>query len=402
MANKEVLVFPYINISNIIKMDDFEIHPYKDYDLNIELTADEKVLLDDYVNSFRATFFKEWESPEIANWVWILKYRWTILRDKDNYDGIQEKVKILFLLLKLHISYDFFNPWMNHIHTKSFDIFWFNLSNNFTNKFWNMSECKSLHSTVPENINWLWGLKFYPIHFCANNIPVEFKIFWWWDEIFWIDPKITDLTYLHQWILKDAEYYQKFLNTASVHYWLEQQNDLFFYYSIIPSIIEVLLQLDTFDIKKQKALEFWKKLDEQIIQKNEKTKTLIYIKRNWYEVKEELWIIARTFVLIYDLRNELLHEWKKAFDKLKVNFHWIDLRIYDIFQLIFKYTILNDLVEKWIIANTFIKVKIDWNIFTTWNFTVTYTSNNPLSMDEELDGLLKKSESDRDIENSKE
>jgi len=188
-----------------------------------------------------------------------------------------------------------------------------------------------------------------------------------------------------------------------MHYWLERQNDLFFYYSIIPSIIEILLQLTSNDIKKQKALDFWKKLDDLIIQDNEKIETLIYTKRNWDEVKEELWLIARTFVSIYDLRNELLHEWKKSFNKLKVQFKWYDLRIIDIFKLILKYTILANFIEKWIIENNFYKVEIDGvgNIFTWGEIKIKTTNNTELSMEAELDNLVRKCKSDRSIQLNK-
>lgn len=37
MPNREVCIFPYINISQILKMDDFEIHPLASYDLSLEL-----------------------------------------------------------------------------------------------------------------------------------------------------------------------------------------------------------------------------------------------------------------------------------------------------------------------------------------------------------------------------
>lgn len=102
-------------------------------------------------------------------------------------------------------------------------------------------------------------------------------------------------------------------------------------------------------------------------------------------------------VTIYDLRNELLHEWKKSFDKLKVGFKWFNLRIYEIFQLFFKYSILNDLIEQQIISNNFKEVEIDWNIYTSWNIQVKTTTNKQLSMDNELNNLIEKAESDKKI-----
>lgn len=403
MNDKEVMIFPYINIGRVIKMGDFEIHSYKNYSFDLELTVDEKKQLDIFVDSFRETFFKKWKSPKVANWIWVLKYKWTILRDNTNSDWIHDKIKILFFLMKLHISHDFFNPWMSYINVKSFDIFWYNIVNNLTNKFGNMWECDTLYSTIPENIAWLSNIKFYPINYSTNYVPTEFKLIWWWDEIFWINSEIDDFTELYKWIIKDEDFYNKILNIASIHYWLEQQNDLFFYYSIIPSIIEVLLQLNSNDIKKQKALDFWKKLDDLIIQDNEKIETLIYTKRNWDEVKEELWLIARTFVSIYDLRNELLHEWKKSFNKLKVQFKWYDLRIIDIFKLILKYTILADFIEKWVIENNIYNVEIDGvgSIFTWGEIKIKTTNNTKLSMEAELDNLIRKCESDRSIELNK-
>ena len=76
MADKEVIIFPYINIERGIKMDDSEIHPYKSYSLNWELTSNEEKELDIFVNSFRETFFKKSQSPKVASWIWILKYFW--------------------------------------------------------------------------------------------------------------------------------------------------------------------------------------------------------------------------------------------------------------------------------------------------------------------------------------
>lgn len=396
MSNKEVFIFPYINTERIIKMGDFEIHPYKNYSFHSELTKDEKKELDRFVRSFKETFFKKWTSPKIANWIWILKYKGTILRDNTNSNWIYDKIKILFLIMKLHISHDFFNPRMSHINVKSFDIFWHNIVNNLTNKFWHIWECDRLCSTIPENISWLSNIKFYPISFCTNYVPAEFKMISGWDEIFWINSKIDDFTDLYKWIVSDNDFYNKILNISSINYWLEQQNDLFFYYSIIPSIIEVLLQLNSDDIKKKKALDFWKKLDDLVIQDNDKIKTLIYTKKSWEEVKEELWLIARTIVIIYDLRNELLHEWKKSFDKLKVKFKWYDLEIIDIFKLIFKYTILANFIEKWIIKDNFYKVEIEGNIFTWWEIKIK-TTNTKLSMEAELDNLVKKCETDIEI-----
>lgn len=390
--NKEVLIFPYINIDRIIKMDDFEIHPFKKYNFKDEITNEEKKILDEYVYSFRETFFKKWENPKIAKWIWILKYKWTILRSIENSHWIDDKIKILFLFLKLHVSHDFFNPWMNNINVKSFDIFWFNFKNSYTTKFWNVSECVDLHSTIPENISWIWDIKFYPLNFCINTIPVDFKLAGWWDEIFWINTIITDVTYLYQWIIKNKEYYQKILNIAYIHYWLEQQNDLFFYYAIIPTIIEVLNPPKW--KKKQNWVEYWKKID-QLIKDND----FIKIISSWEE--KELGLIARTISTIYDSRNDLLHEWKKSFDKLKVIFKWYELKIYDIFQLIFKYSILNDFIEQWIIDNNFSKLEFEWSIFTTWHIDVKEERYKTLSMDNELSWLLRKAESDKKYSNFK-
>lgn len=401
MPNREVCIFPYINISQILKMDDFEIHPLASYDLSLELAWDEVGNLNIFADSFRETFFKAWESPKKMEWIWILRYNWSIIIDSNDIEPIHDNLKILFLLLKLHISHDFFNPWMNNINVKSFDIFWFNVWNNLTNKFGHMSECKDLFSTVPENMNWLWNTKFFPIAFCTNNIPVEFKMFWWWDRVFGVESDIIDVTTIFQWISSNSEYYSKFLNIASVHFWLEQQSDLFFYYSIIPSIIEVLLQLDVNDKKKLEAVKFWKLLDDAIIENNDRIEIISHTKTDWTQIIEELWIIARTFVLIYDLRNLLLHEWKKSFKKLKVDIHGVEVKIYDIFQLIFKYAILYDFIEKWIIENTFIKVKITWSPLASllsWEeVKIEYFWNKLLALDQELDWLIRKSESDRDI-----
>jgi len=334
--------------------------------LENELTKQEEELLNKYVYSFRKTFFNRWETPEAADGVWLLKYKGTILRTIDNSEWINEKIKILILLLKLHISYDFFNPWMNHIDIKSFNIFHFNLGNNFTNKFWNMSECDKVYSTIPENLSWL-------------------------------NPKITDLTKLYRKILKDEWYYRKFLSISNVYYWLEHQNDLFFYYAIIPSILEVLRPPNINEFKKQKAIDFWKELDELLIEDNDIFQTVYHTKNNWVELIDQLWLIARTISQIYNIRNDFLHEWKKDFNKLKTSFHWLDLSLYDIFQLILKYIILNDFLDKWIINSSFSRLKIGWNIFDYRGVSIESQIHDKLHMDNELDWLLEKAESDKQL-----
>ena len=296
---KPICIFPYINISKSLVMDDFEILPYDTYDFSKELNKEEKSNLDSYVDSFRESLFQKWKSPKKANGIWILRYKWTIIRTKENSEDIDDKIKILYLLLKLHINYDFSNPWMNHIHFKTFDIFWCNVKSEYISKFWSMRDCDNLYSTIPENISWLKNVLIYPLHYCINDIDVSLKLVGNFEDILEIDKEKIDLTYLYEWILKDNDYYQKFLNLSSIHYWLEQQTDLFFYYSIIPTIIEVFLQVSPEDIKKQKAIEYWKLLDQSILRSNENITTTIYIKKNWTKIDEELWLIARTFVIIY-------------------------------------------------------------------------------------------------------
>ena len=81
MGNKVVITFPYINIKNVIIMDEFEIYPFDTYDLSTELTSDEIGNLNDFTGSFRETFFKDWENPNQMTGIWILKYKGSIIRD---------------------------------------------------------------------------------------------------------------------------------------------------------------------------------------------------------------------------------------------------------------------------------------------------------------------------------
>ncbi len=394
--SKEVFIFPYININKIIKMSDFEIHPFNNYKLEEELKKEEILFLNEFVNSFRKSLFNKWESPKKIEWIWILKYKWTILRTVDNSNGIWDKTKILFLLLKLHITHDFFNPWMNNINIKTFFISSFNTKTRRTVKFNSSWNIDTLYSTNPENINWLWNVKFYPIRYTINNIPIEFKIFWWTEEYFWMDKTIFDITGLFELIIKNSELYQKFLNLSSIHYWLEEQSDLFFYYSIIPSILEVLLFPLPHNKKKQFAVAYWDKLDKEIIKDNDFLNIITHQKK-WKNISQKLWLIARTIIMIYDMRNDLLHEWKKSFNKMKIHHKWHELRIYDIFQLLFKYSILHDLIEKWVLKNDFIKLTFEWSMFTSWTIKIISQSNS-LYMDEELNWLLEKAKSDKELD----
>ncbi len=384
---KSICIFPYINLSKSLVMDDFEILHYDTYDFSKELNKEEKNNLDSYIDSFRESLFQKWKSPKKADGIWILKYKWTIIRTKENSEDIDDKIKILYLLLKLHINYDFLNPWMNYIHFKTFDTFWCNAKSEYINKFWSMRDCDNLYSTIPENIGWLKNVIIYPLYYCINNIDVSLKLVGNFEDILGIDKEKIDITYIYKWIIKDSDYCQKFINLSSIHYWLERQNDLFFYYSIIPSILEVLLYPINWN-KKQSSVEFWETLDAILIRDND------FIKTTSSAIEKERWVIARSFSIIYDLRNDLLHEGKKSFDKLKIEFKWYDLRIYDMFQLIFKFSILNDFIDKWIIENKFVKVNIEWNIFTTWNIKITSNSDT-LYMDEQLNNLLVKATNDK-------
>ncbi|USN57407.1 MAG: hypothetical protein H6766_03005 [Candidatus Peribacteria bacterium] len=58
-VDKTICVFPYINLSKSLIMDDFEIHPYDNYDFTQELNDEEKKNLDLFVDSFRKTFFQK-------------------------------------------------------------------------------------------------------------------------------------------------------------------------------------------------------------------------------------------------------------------------------------------------------------------------------------------------------
>jgi hypothetical protein len=393
---KLVCILPYINLSKSLIMDDFEILPYDTYDFSKELKKEEKDNLDSYANSFRESLFQKWKPPKKAYGIWILKYKWTIIRTKGNSEDMDDKIKILYLLLKLHINYDFSNPWMNHIHFKTFDIFWCNVKSTYTSKFGSMRDYDNLYSTIPENIGWLRNIIIYPLYYCINDIDVSLKLMGNFEDILGIDKEKIDITYLYKEIIKDSEYYERFLSISMVYYGLEQQTDLFFYFSIIPSIFEVLLYPIEFNEKKKKSCEFWRKLDNLFIDDNDFIDTVMYTK-NWQEIKQKIGLIERTIVWIYDLRNSFLHDGKRVFEKLKIQFKWHELKIYDIFQLILQFSILNDFIENWIINDKFISMNITWNIFTTWTIEIKPTNNKleKIKMDIKLNNLLVKAKNDK-------
>lgn len=382
MSKKFVLFFPYLGLDRIIKMGDFEIHPFQRRILTNEFSKDERDALSDFASSFRKTFFEKSKIPEKADWIWILKFRWTFLRGGDDYGQIRDNVKILILLLKLHINHDFLNPWLNHINIKSFDEFPFDAKGEGALKFWNWHHCDQLYSTIPEGVAWLSSIKFYPLSFCTNNIPVELKIFGGWDEIFWIDSKVIDLTDIFVRIKLDKAYYERFLRLANVHYWLMRQDDVFFYSSIVPSIVEVLNPPKW--PKKLSGVKYWMELDKLIFHNDVRpvshgNETL------------NLGLIARTIFLLYDTRNALLHEWEKTFDKLGVPFHSTELKVYEVFQLIFKYTVLSDLIQNGIIQNSFSRLCFKGSIITSGEISISCEQGLKLFMDDELQWLVNSS-----------
>lgn len=391
--NKSVLIFPYINIEKIIKMDDFEIHPLEKYNLKEELDENEILRLNNFTNSFKQTFFNEWEIPKKITWIWILKHKWTLILSKENSFDIWEKIKILFLLLKLHISIDFFNQWMSLIDIKVFDFFECDLSNNYIYKFWNSWQYKNLQTTNPENIRWVKDIKFLPLNLTINNIPVDFSIVSNSDEILWIDKDYIDMSSLYKWIIKNKDFYKKIFRIANVYYLLEEQKSLYAYYSIIPTIIEILLNPFKWN-KKETAINYWKKLDDFLIKENDEIDIIIY--RNRIPCNEKLWLIARTIWNIYDIRNSFLHEWEMMKEKTIINFKWYKLNVYDIFQLIIKYKLLNYFIENKIIENKFIKLSFEWNIFNSPSIKILW-NKDILYMDNWLDLLLEKAKSDKEL-----
>lgn len=56
---KSICIFPYINLSKSLVMDDFEILSYDTYDFSTELDQEEKNNLDSYVDSFRESLFQK-------------------------------------------------------------------------------------------------------------------------------------------------------------------------------------------------------------------------------------------------------------------------------------------------------------------------------------------------------
>jgi len=57
--SKIICIFPYINLSKSLIMDNFEILHYDNYDFSGELSKEEKKNLELYVDSFRETFFQK-------------------------------------------------------------------------------------------------------------------------------------------------------------------------------------------------------------------------------------------------------------------------------------------------------------------------------------------------------
>lgn len=192
---------------------------------------------------------------------------------------------------------------------------------------------------------------------------------------------------------QNSNYYDKFFKLANVYFILEEQENLFSYYSFIPTIIEILLLGIKWN-KKENAINFWKELDDILITENDLEKKIVYRKNIPNE--EELWLIARCFFNIYDIRNSFLHQWKTLKEKTIITFKWLKIKLYDVFQLIVKYKVLNSLIENKIIDNIFFKFDFDWNIYTTWKINVS-VKKDLLKLDDELKNLLIKAESDKEL-----
>ncbi len=351
-------------------MGDFEIFPYEGYMFNDELTEAERTNLDLFVSSFRETFFKRWGNPKQKKGIWVLRYKWTILRNDSNSNDINDRIKILYLIIKLHLSFDFFNPSFHFIDLKSFDFFYKRLDNEYGWRFWVWWKCIDLHSTIPENISWLEYIKIFPIENSHFDIWPMLRFVSNGDEFFWIDSSIDDLTEIFSKIYIDKDYYPKFLAIANIYFWLERQIDVFFYLMIIPSILEILFWFsEETPRKKKESIWKWKELDQYLLEVNE------MISVNTYkDIYEELWVIARSIHIIYDLRNKLVHEWIKDHTKITVSYKWYNLRLYDVFQIIIKYIILDDLVKN--------------NVVDSQKFT---------TMDEAIWNLYRKTKSDYEI-----
>lgn len=376
MWGKIIWVLPYIGIDKKIIIADFEIHPYETMDLS-ELNWDDSKKLKQYVSSFRSTLFQSNQVPREIGGVWIIKYKDSIIIKERDIEKFPDIIKILILILSLHKVYDFINPHTSYWDVRIFDMYYIDLETMGCSKFGVVGMVENMCSTVPENINPLKNINFVALPFVAQNISSTLLMMPWSEVAFGNKKWEFDVTDIYEAILLKGDYYHRFLNIAEMYYyWLARQVDDFFYCAIIPALIETLYQI-TGRHKRRQAIEAANKIDD-ILNDNDKKKILFNQKEyNW-------WVIARSIHNIYDTRNTLLHEWKRAINWMIVSYKNVEIPVTILFRLIFKYSILRDLIDEGIVINNFFNGKIIFDPFLTWKLEIKWELNAPLSMDDEF------------------
>ena len=370
-TSKQIVIFPYLNTNKIIKLWDFEIHPYEKYNFKEELDWSDIQILTAFIKSFRVSFFKKNQLPEAQPWIGVLKYKGSIIRTEANTSGMEDRIKLLFFLLKLHISFDFFNTHLNFISTKAFDVFWVNVQKDgFICKFWHLSTSDKLYTTTPGNIVWMKGVEIYPLGTSCMKIDILFRIATNGNQLLWVNSIVTDLSPIFGKLLEKPAFYWKLQTISEIYFWLEHQGDAYFYIAIVPTLLEVLFSIEK-DDKKRQAVICWEELDKVLIKNND------YITTTSSEIQKERWLIARSISNMYDIRNNFLHAWKKKSEKLEVEYRWQSLSIYQVFQLIMKYAILKQMAEN-----------------------LMFESPQVFNMDAHLEDLFQKAVSDNNLYNN--
>lgn len=67
-----------------------------------------------------------------------------------------------------------------------------------------------------------------------------------------------------------------------------------------------------------------------------------------------------------------------------VSYKNVEIPVTILFRLIFKYSILRDLIDEGIVINNFFNGKIIFDPFLTWKLEIKWELNAPLSMDDEF------------------
>ncbi len=295
MDQKIIWILPYIWLKEFISLGSLEIIPLENISSIDEFSENEKEIIIIYWKSFLPWLFNA-NKIEAYKWIWIVKFNWSFILKPENTEKIDEHFKLLHFYISILKNIDPFNYWYSFIDVRCYELFLVDCKNEkYQTKFSSLHNIEELYSSVPSNINWLTHIHILPIEHALKSFDETSFIFKFVNYVLWLESNYFDkinISHLHTRIKNIPNFYEKIKRIAKVFFILSQQNLRPGYLTFIPTLLEVIFDVEPKTIgKKEFIIKKWKRLDEILVNDN------FYYATTWHWKKpeENLWLIARLF-----------------------------------------------------------------------------------------------------------